>query len=140
MRFAFPRLSSPKSSEPVPAPWSSMTKAQRLAAAPARPVARRSSTDQYRAGVLHERARVQAVLKSEHYRGREASAADLLDSGLAADKIVAILAKTPKTNALPGIAWLKANTPPNPDLGAGREADLAAGGTSVWDRIRARSK
>lgn len=88
-----------------------------------------------------ERQRTKAVLGSEHYKGREALAANLLDTEMSAEQITAALAAAPKGAAEANPMLEQLGKSGNPDLGTGGSddapADPRAAADAVWDRARA---
>ena len=78
--------------------------------------AAQTAAEAQKTGASAERARVAAIMGSEHAKGREAMVAKLIDTGVAADVAVALLAAAPKADAAPP-RRLAAVPVPNVDSG-----------------------
>lgn len=85
-----------------------------------------AGTPAYAAGIAAENGRVMSVLKSEHFKGREAQAAVMLgNTKLSADEITSMLAAAPVASAegSDGKLMMEALTGANANLGSDADQD-----------------
>lgn len=79
-------------------------------------------------------ARIETVFASDEVVGREACAAELLAADLGTAKILATLAKMPKSDANGMLNNLRSAANPDLDAGAETVVDSKAASASIWDK------